>query len=81
MNDLVGQCYVCKRPIEEPRLRGECDECGRPFHLNLRTDIKALSCGAAYVGTACGMSVYCDPCGARLAAQTTSTGFGLARVG
>jgi hypothetical protein len=64
--------------IEEPRLLGECDECRRPFHLNLRVDIEALSCGAAYVSAACGMNVYCDPCGTRLEAEA---GLRLARVG
>jgi hypothetical protein len=81
MSDRAVQCSVCQRPIEEPRHGGACDECGRPFHLNLRTDIEALGCGAAYVGIACGMSVYCDPCGARLAAAAASFGVGLARVG
>ncbi len=81
MSDIAVQCSVCDGPIEEPRHRGECADCMRPFHLNLRTDIQARSCGAAYVTGACGASVYCDPCGARLLAMTAEIGFGLARVG
>lgn len=73
-------CSVCHGPFEDARMRGECDECLQPFHLNLRTDIEATSCGAAYVGAACGMSVYCDPCGARLATAAAGSGAALSRV-
>jgi hypothetical protein len=77
MSAMPEPCSVCQLSIGEPRQRGACDECGRPFHLNLRTDIDAVSCGAAYVSAACGMNVYCNPCGARLEAES---GLQLARV-
>jgi len=79
MPDL-GTCAVCEAPFEAARIRRECDECQRPFHLNLRTDIEAASCGGAYIGAACGMSVYCDPCGARLEAAAAGSGAALSRV-
>jgi hypothetical protein len=79
MNELPT-CSVCEQPVEQPRQHAECDECGRAFHLNLRIDIEAPRCGAAYIGAACGMNVYCDPCGARLAASAASAGSVLARV-
>lgn len=73
-------CNVCGQVID-PARHAICDECLRPFHLNLRTDLDEASCGAAYVGAACGMSVYCDPCGARLEGETAAAGGRLARVG
>ncbi|MGE0133842.1 MAG: hypothetical protein AB7L91_00295 [Dehalococcoidia bacterium] len=71
-------CTVCGEVVP-PARHAICDECLQPFHLNLRTDIDETSCGAAYVGAACGWSVYCDPCGARL--QGEAAGGRLARVG
>lgn len=76
----AAPCRVCGQVIEASR-HAICDECLAPFHLNLRTDLDDASCGAAYVSAACGMSVYCDPCGARLEAEAAATGARLARVG
>lgn len=76
----TAECSVCGHIVERAR-HAICDECLRPFHLNLRTDLEAASCGAAYIGSACGMSVYCDPCGARLEGLAAATGARLARVG
>lgn len=76
----TSSCRVCGQVIEAAR-HAICDECGAPFHLNLRTDLDEASCGAAYVSAACGMSVYCDSCGARLEAEAAATGSRLARVG
>ncbi len=73
-------CSVCAKRIE-PKQHAICDECLRPFHLNLRTDVDESSCGAAYVGAACGMSVYCDPCGSHLGANAGASGAPTARVG
>jgi hypothetical protein len=81
MSDADIRCAVCDGPFDDPRQRDECGECGGLFHLNLRTDIEARSCGGAYVGNACGMSIYCDPCGARLEAGATEAAFRLVRVG
>lgn len=74
-----GRCGVCGQEIE-PTRDAMCDECQRPFHLNLRTDLDEASCGAAYVGAACGMSVYCDGCGERLEGTVAADGR-LVRVG
>ncbi len=80
MTESSMQCAVCGDAIDTLRQRGECGDCLRPFHLNLRTDTDERSCGAAYVSGACGASTYCDPCGAQLEAESAKLGFGVARV-
>jgi hypothetical protein len=72
VSDPATACSVCDRAIDDPRHRAECDDCLRAFHLNLRTDLDLPSCGAAYVSAACGMSVYCNPCGARVERMTAA---------
>jgi hypothetical protein len=54
--------------VTAPNVTSAC----APFHLNLRTDLDLPSCGAAYVSAACRMSVYCNPCGARIERMTAA---------
>src|SRR5690606_22278372 len=78
VSDVETRCAVCGEPFDDARQRDQCGECSGWFHLNLRTDVEARSCGAAYVGNACGMTTYCDPCGGLLEAED---GMRVVRVG
>ena len=67
-------CTVCGSAADPSLQLAECGECGGRFHLNLRTDVEASGCGAAFVSATCGMTTYCDPCGVRLEAAARASG-------
>lgn len=74
MNTTGRLCTVCGRPASPQLVLDECGECGGAFHLNLRTDVEARGCGAAFVSNACGMTTLCDPCAERLATAAMAQG-------
>lgn len=40
-------CHICTEPMDENR--ASCNDCGRDFHLALRTDRPARDCGDAWI--------------------------------
>ena len=64
MSEPSERCDICAEPAEAGRL-DTCGDCGRRFHLSLRTDLDVRSCGAAVTSGACGWSVVCNECAAQ----------------
>jgi predicted amidophosphoribosyltransferase len=57
----IDTCCVCDRPLDANR--AACNECGREFHLALRTDIAVQDCGDAWIHDELQAVVFgCDDC-------------------
>lgn len=55
------RCAVCSTAMDTNR--ATCNECGREFHLALRTDVPARDCGDAWIDDDVQALVFgCDLC-------------------
>lgn len=62
MTTLEIACSVCGEPLET-HTEAYCDNCGRPYHLNQRTDLPGKDCGQVWISEEhLSLEFGCDTC-------------------
>jgi hypothetical protein len=66
MTSAESSCSVCDEALE-PHTAARCNFCGRPFHLNQRTDLPGKDCGDVAINEEhLGLEFVCANCQAEL---------------
>ena len=69
MTSAENSCNVCGEALE-PHTQASCDNCGRPYHLNQRTDLPGKDCGQVWINEDhLALEFACDTCLAPPAAE------------
>lgn len=62
MTTLEITCSVCGEPLEA-HTEAYCDNCGKPYHLNQRTDLPGKDCGQVWISEEhLSLEFGCDNC-------------------
>ncbi len=66
-------CHVCGQTVTDAKLLADCDQCGKLYHLNPRSDVEGIDCGTAWAGLGDSPSVqfFCQTCIDAETAQAT----------
>jgi hypothetical protein len=62
MTSSKTSCSVCGEPLED-HTEAICNACGKPYHLNQRSDVEGKDCGQVWISEEhLGLEFACDTC-------------------